>query len=76
LTTSETIIGNWLKQGGRRDKVIIATKVGMEMNPDRNSLSKARIQKWWCFLAAISCGAQLPRHNVSSRQRSVSNTAV
>ena len=40
---SETIIGKWLKQGGRRDKVIIATKVGMEMGPDKKGLSKAYI---------------------------------
>ena len=25
---SETVIGNWLKRSGKRDKVIIATKVG------------------------------------------------
>src|SRR6266850_4333925 len=30
---SETIIGNWLKRTGNRNKVIIATKVGMEMGP-------------------------------------------
>ncbi len=28
---SETIVGKWLKARGRRDKVVIATKVGMEM---------------------------------------------
>ena len=29
---SETVIGNWLqRRGGGRDKVVIATKVGMEM---------------------------------------------
>ncbi|MDB5957944.1 aldo/keto reductase [Ramlibacter sp.] len=27
---SETVIGRWLKQGGRRDKVVIGTKVGMD----------------------------------------------
>ena len=27
---SETVIGRWLRQGGRRDKVVIATKVGMD----------------------------------------------
>jgi aryl-alcohol dehydrogenase-like predicted oxidoreductase len=42
---SETIIGKWLKQGGRRDKVIIATKVGLEMAPDRKGLSKAYIMR-------------------------------
>ena len=28
---SETIIGRWLQQSGKRDKVLIATKLGMEM---------------------------------------------
>jgi aryl-alcohol dehydrogenase-like predicted oxidoreductase len=40
---SETIIGNWLKRTGNRSKVIIATKVGMEMGPDRKGLSRAYI---------------------------------
>ena len=40
---SETIIGKWLKASGNRGKVLIATKVGKEMGPDRNGLSKAYI---------------------------------
>jgi aryl-alcohol dehydrogenase-like predicted oxidoreductase len=40
---SETIIGNWLKGGGKRKKVIIATKVGVEMAPGSKGLSKAYI---------------------------------
>ena len=40
---SETIIGKWLKRSGIRDKVVIATKVGHEMAPDRKGLSKAHI---------------------------------
>jgi aryl-alcohol dehydrogenase-like predicted oxidoreductase len=40
---SETIIGRWLKQSGNRKKVIIATKVGMEMGPTKKGLSKAYI---------------------------------
>lgn len=40
---SETIIGKWLRQGGRRDKVIIATKVGLEMDPRSKGLSSAYI---------------------------------
>jgi len=40
---SETVIGKWLKQGGRREKVVIATKVGLEMGPNRKGLSKAYI---------------------------------
>lgn len=41
---SETIIGKWLKQSGKRDKVIIATKVGMEMGPDKKGLAPAYIR--------------------------------
>lgn len=40
---SETIIGKWLKRKGNRKKVLIATKVGMEMGPDKKGLSKAYI---------------------------------
>ena len=36
---SEIIIGNWLSQRGGRDKVIIATKFGMEMGPGKVGLS-------------------------------------
>jgi len=42
---SETIIGNWLKKSGKRDRVIIATKVGKEMGPGKKGLSKAYITK-------------------------------
>jgi aryl-alcohol dehydrogenase-like predicted oxidoreductase len=38
---SETIIGNWLKSRGGRDKVIIATKFGVEMAPGKKGLSRA-----------------------------------
>jgi aryl-alcohol dehydrogenase-like predicted oxidoreductase len=40
---SETIIGKWLKQSGNREKVVIATKVGSEMEQDRRGLSKPYI---------------------------------
>lgn len=39
---SETIIGRWLKQSGKREQVIIATKVGMEMRGEKG-LSKSYI---------------------------------
>ena len=42
---SETIIGKWLQKSGKRDKIVIATKVGMEMGPDQKGLSKAYIIK-------------------------------
>jgi aryl-alcohol dehydrogenase-like predicted oxidoreductase len=37
---SETIIGNWLTRRGRRDDVVIATKVGWEVNPENKGLAK------------------------------------
>src|SRR6266851_6071746 len=33
---SETIIGNWIKRSGKRDKVLIATKVGEDMGEGRS----------------------------------------
>jgi len=41
---SEAVIGRWLKQGGRRDKVVIATKVGMDMGEGRTGLKPERIR--------------------------------
>src|SRR5438874_12990757 len=38
---SETIIGKWLKRGGRREKVIIAANDGLEMGPGEQGLWKA-----------------------------------
>jgi len=40
---SETIIGKWLKRRKNREKVVIATKVGKEMGPERKGLSKSYI---------------------------------
>src|SRR5665213_431563 len=40
---SETVIGKWFKQSGKRDKVIIATKVGMEMGDGKKGLGKSYI---------------------------------
>jgi aryl-alcohol dehydrogenase-like predicted oxidoreductase len=42
---SETVIGRWLQRVGRRDKVIIATKVGSEMGPNRKGLSGTYIRR-------------------------------
>jgi aryl-alcohol dehydrogenase-like predicted oxidoreductase len=41
---SETIIGEWLAKRGRRDDVLIATKVGMELD-GHSGLSTERIAK-------------------------------
>ncbi len=40
---SEAIIGNWLAKRGGRDKVLIATKLGVEMAPGEQGLSRAYI---------------------------------
>lgn len=40
---SETIIGKWLKHSGKRDRVLIATKSGMDMGNGRRGLSKKHI---------------------------------
>ena len=42
---SETIIGRWLKQRGKRDDVVIMTKVGMEMPGKGSGLSAAWIRQ-------------------------------
>jgi aryl-alcohol dehydrogenase-like predicted oxidoreductase len=40
---SETVLGKWIKWSGNRDKVIIATKVGLEMGPGKKGLSRSYI---------------------------------
>lgn len=42
---SETVIGNWLRRTGKRDKVVIATKVGKPMPPGRKGLSREYIEQ-------------------------------
>jgi aryl-alcohol dehydrogenase-like predicted oxidoreductase len=42
---SETILGRWLKKSGQRSRVVIATKVGLEMGPGDKGLSAAYIRK-------------------------------
>jgi aryl-alcohol dehydrogenase-like predicted oxidoreductase len=42
---SETIIGNWIKRSGKRDKVVIATKVGSEIPGQGKGLSRAWIMR-------------------------------
>lgn len=41
---SETIIGNWMKSRGNRDRIVLATKVGSEMGPGKKGLSPAWIR--------------------------------
>ncbi|HWL54992.1 MAG TPA: aldo/keto reductase [Chthoniobacteraceae bacterium] len=42
---SEAIFGKWLAASGKRDAVVVATKVGMEMAPGRKGLSAAAIKQ-------------------------------
>ncbi len=41
--SSEILIGKWFKQSGKRDRVILATKVGAPMAEDKKGLSAAYI---------------------------------
>src|SRR3546814_16291127 len=50
---SERVIGEWLRRTGRRDEVLIATKVGMLPGEGGDKLAPARI--------AIACEASLMR---------------
>jgi aryl-alcohol dehydrogenase-like predicted oxidoreductase len=40
---SETIIGEWMKSRGNRDRIIVATKVGWELRPTSKGLSPSYI---------------------------------
>ena len=42
---SETIIGKWLRKSGKRSQVVLATKVGKPMGPERSGLSPAYIRQ-------------------------------
>jgi aryl-alcohol dehydrogenase-like predicted oxidoreductase len=42
---SETIIGKWLKTSGRRDDIVLATKVGWDLGDNRKGLAKDYILK-------------------------------
>jgi len=41
---SEAIIGRWLKASGKRDRIVLATKVGKPMGPGLSGLSRAYIR--------------------------------
>src|SRR5690625_7646811 len=42
---SETIIGNWMKERGNREKVLIATKVGGEITETKKGLKPDYIKR-------------------------------
>jgi len=55
---SETIIGDWLRQSGKRNRVLIATKVGMLPGDGGEKLAPARI--------AAACDASLQRLGIDT----------
>jgi aryl-alcohol dehydrogenase-like predicted oxidoreductase len=40
---SETILGEWIKRSGNRNKILVATKVGMDMGDGKKGLSRTHI---------------------------------
>lgn len=42
---SETILGKWLRASGRREEVVLATKVGMDMRSEGKGLSAGHIER-------------------------------
>ena len=42
---SETVIGRWLKKSGKRDRIVLATKVGMDMGDGKVGLAPAYIKQ-------------------------------
>jgi aryl-alcohol dehydrogenase-like predicted oxidoreductase len=40
---SETILGEWFQKSGKRDKVVLATKVGIDMGDGKKGLSRKNI---------------------------------
>src|SRR4029078_4577881 len=42
---SETVIGRWIARSGRRDRLVIATKVGMEMPGGGKGLRAAPVRE-------------------------------
>jgi aryl-alcohol dehydrogenase-like predicted oxidoreductase len=42
---SETIIGNWMRARNNRDKIVLATKLGIEMAPGKKGLSRTYMQQ-------------------------------
>ncbi len=42
---SETIIGQWLRKSGKRNRIVLATKVGKPMGADKKGLSAAYVRE-------------------------------
>lgn len=42
---SETVLGRWFKASGKRDRIVLATKVGAPMTPEKKGLKAAYIKQ-------------------------------
>ena len=65
---SETIIGKWLRQTGKRHRIVLATKVGKPMGDHDKGLSAAYIRR------AVDASLQAPARPTSST--SISRTTT
>lgn len=59
---SETVIGNWLKRGGNRDRVVLATKIGENMGEGRS------LKKDYILRAAEACLKRLQTDRIDLLQ--------
>jgi aryl-alcohol dehydrogenase-like predicted oxidoreductase len=67
---SEIVIGNWLKQTGKRDRVVIATKVGNDMGEGRN------VRRDYILRAAQACLQRLQVDCIDLLQTHFDNEAT
>jgi aryl-alcohol dehydrogenase-like predicted oxidoreductase len=68
---SETMIGAWMKARGNRDKLVIATKAGMEMGPQEKGLSHR-----WITAAVENSPRRLQTDYIDLYQAHVDDTSV
>ena len=67
---SEIVIGNWLKRSGKRDKIVIATKVGNDMGEGKN------VTKGYILRAAEACLKRLQVDTIDLLQTHFDNEAT
>jgi aryl-alcohol dehydrogenase-like predicted oxidoreductase len=56
---AEQIIGRWLAQGSRRERIVLATKVYQPMGPGPNDRGLSAYRRWrrWCSTVRSSTSA-------------------
>ena len=63
---SETILGKWFASSGKRDRVIIATKVGMDMGDGKQGLAPKYIEQ--AVEASLAQAPDRPHRSLSIAQ--------